>query len=59
MEEKNSWKVFETTGSVIDYLNYKQVSADRVKRNETDERYESRRYECAGNDSSEYASGGL
>lgn len=43
MEEWNRWRLFLTSGSVLDYLEYKaaqrmnETGADTVRREETDE----------------------
>ena len=57
MKELNSWKIFEQTGTVRDYLNYRQECADRVKGIKTDECREYGRDNCTGYHSSERASG--
>ncbi|MCI8372997.1 MAG: hypothetical protein HFI75_11515 [Lachnospiraceae bacterium] len=57
--EEISWKVFETTGSVVDYLQYKQEYYDGMQRNEADEQYKSEGNDSTGYGSSKCAPGGL
>ena len=57
MKESNNWKIFETTGSVIDYLQYRQKDSDGAQGKETDGQYEGWGNYSAGHDSSEYPSG--
>lgn len=59
MEENKNWKVFETTGSVADYLKYKQEYRDTAQRNEGNEQYEAGGNHSAGYDSSKYTYRGL
>lgn len=58
MEEKDSWKIFEATGSVTDYLNYRQENKEQ-QRNETYGQYESGRNDATGYDSSQRTTGRL
>lgn len=53
MNQTDGWKVFEMTGSVKDYLSYKQQNCDDQKRKDVDERFRAGSNNGAGHDSSE------
>lgn len=59
MNQTDGWKVFEMTGSVKDYLSYKQQNYDDQKRKDVDEWFRAGRNNSAGHDSSECSTRGF
>ncbi len=61
MEEYGSWKLFETTGAVKDYLNYRmaQENIEENKGKDSNECRQSGGNIFAGADSSQQSTGGI